>query len=291
MSVRSRTWSPPAVTRKHVVERLRDRLLRTNWPRLHMSAITVLTAGSGFVTSWALLRIGVDRMAVRYGLAVLVAYAVFLGFLRFWLHLHRRQIARPDGNDAADAVEETIEALGDGGFELAGRGVEAAGRVFRGGGGHFGGAGASVDFDAPAMAPMAPPLLSSPPPAATGSSSGAGFDLGDLIPDLDLDEAVAVVVAIAVALSLLAVSAWLVFTAPTLFAELLVDSALAGGLYRSLRRQDTSTWFETALRKTALPFLLVMILCASGGWAIQHFAPHARSIGDVWRDAPADSNR
>src|SRR5262245_48307719 len=77
-------WSLPS-RRRVVVERLRNRLLRTRWPRLQMSAIAALTGASGFVASWVLLAFGLDSMALRYGLAVLVAYGAFLLLVRIWL--------------------------------------------------------------------------------------------------------------------------------------------------------------------------------------------------------------
>jgi hypothetical protein len=74
-----------------------------------------------------------------------------------------------------------------------------------------------------------------------------------------------------------------VVTAPALFAELLLDGILVGQLYRRLRRFDGRHWLETALRRTALPFLATGILLAIAGFAMQRFAPAARSIGEVWK--------
>ena len=144
---------------------------------------------------------------------------------------------------------------------------------------------ASSAFEAPAT-PPAPSALLSSGGRSTGRGTGkSGFDLSNLVPDLDLDEAIVLVVVVAIALSVLAASIWLVVGAPTLLAELLVDSALAGGLYRKLRQDDNTSWIETALKKTALAFALVLVVSAIGGGVIQHYAPHAKSVGDVFSGA------
>ena len=90
-----------APRRRQAVEALRARLQRANWPRLQMSAITALTGASGFLASWLLLQLGVHRMALRYGLAVLAAYGVFLLLLRGWIHFHQRSLRRDLAGDVA----------------------------------------------------------------------------------------------------------------------------------------------------------------------------------------------
>ena len=61
----------------------------------------VIVAGvSGLVTSFVALHLGLTRMAVRYPLAVAVAYAVFLGYLWIWLRMHGIRI-RSDRADVS----------------------------------------------------------------------------------------------------------------------------------------------------------------------------------------------
>ena len=69
-----------------------------------------------------------------------------------------------------------------------------------------------------------------------------------------------------------------------LFAELLVDVALAGGLYRHVRGIDRERyWLKTALARTFWRFAGVAALAAAAGWAIAFFVPGADSIGDLLR--------
>ena len=48
-------------------------------PRLVILAVLAITLAAGFLASVAMVHLGVDRMYVRYPLAVAVAYATFLG--------------------------------------------------------------------------------------------------------------------------------------------------------------------------------------------------------------------
>lgn len=76
-------------------------------------------------------------------------------------------------------------------------------------------------------------------------------------------------------------SCFVIYTAPALFAELLVDGVLAASLYRRLRRVETRHWLQTAFRRTALPFALTAAFVSASGWGLAQYAPGAHSIGDV----------
>lgn len=111
----------------------------------------------------------------------------------------------------------------------------------------------------------------------TGDTS---FDLPDgegAIVGLVIVAAVALFAALFAAFSIISV-------APVLFAELLVDVALAGGLYRHVRGIDRERyWLKTALARTFWRFAGVAALAAAAGWAIAFFVPGADSIGDLLR--------
>ncbi len=83
------------------------------------------------------------------------------------------------------------------------------------------------------------------------------------------------VVAAALALSVV----WVIWIAPVLFAELLVDAVLAAGLYRRLRRGPGDHWLATALRHTAIPFCCAALLVALAGWGMQEHHSDAKSLG------------
>lgn len=80
-------------------------------------------------------------------------------------------------------------------------------------------------------------------------------------------------------------SFYILYAAPSLFAELLLDGVLAATLYRRLHHLDSRHWLETALRRTAVPFVLTAALLGVGGAALQWHAPQAHSLGDVLQRA------
>lgn len=168
------------------IQRMRARLLREGFPRVQMFILVSLTGLAGFGASVAMLAAGIDAMALRYLLAMGVAYIVFLLLLWLWLH-----------TSAADYLDV----------------------------GSFGSDGNACAKD------------------------GAGD--------------------------------FVIWSAPILFAEILVDALLATGLYRRLRMLEPEHWMLAALRRTVIPFVLTTLTVAAAGWGMQAYAPDARSLGEV----------
>jgi hypothetical protein len=113
-----------------------------------------------------------------------------------------------------------------------------------------------------------------------GGGSGHG-EIIDATPGIDFGEAAVVLICIAALGCALWMACWTVLSAPTLFAELILDSALATGLYHHLRRRPGRDWVHTALRRTASRFALVAVAFGLAGIAMHIYAPEASSIGSV----------
>lgn len=118
-----------------------------------------------------------------------------------------------------------------------------------------------------------------------GSSSLANDSSGVDLPDVgDGDGAlIGVVIVGLLALGATVLAAFsIISVAPVLLAELLVDVALAAGLYRHVRKLDRdSHWLGTALRHTAWRFGLVAAVAALAGLLLAWLAPGAVSLGDL----------
>jgi hypothetical protein len=99
------------------------------------------------------------------------------------------------------------------------------------------------------------------------------------------DELVLPLVALLAVLTIACASAWMVASAPTLFAELVVDCAISAGLYRRLRTLERRHWLDTALRHTIWPFAATALVVVAFAFAAQYYRPHARSIGGVFTPA------
>jgi len=93
-----RVMNPPTKVRSRAVEALKRQLVRTQMPRIQMAVILLATGAASFLSSFVLLHIGLERMAIRYPLAVGLAYLVFILLLRVWLWYQQAKMeGRSDG--------------------------------------------------------------------------------------------------------------------------------------------------------------------------------------------------
>lgn len=243
------------LTRSLAVVRLRHRLERDSFPRIQMGLIVALTGAAGLLCSFLLLRAGIDRMALRYPLALAGAYAVFLFLLWLWIRTQADDYL--DLPDLLDLVPEPSAGGLPSSFPS-------------GGGGNFGGGGASRSFEAT----RASTLSDSEPLSALGDAAGSAFEADELAIPL---------VALVLAVGLAFASLYVVYLAPALFAELLFDGALSYSLYRHLRATERSHWLSTAWRRTVLPFGLTAVFLFAVGFALGVYAPGTHSIGEVMK--------
>jgi hypothetical protein len=87
--------------RIRLVEQAYRYLESAGQPRLVMLAVLSVTLAAGFLASVAMTHLGINRMPIRYPLAVAVAYATFLGVLWAWL---RRQVIASDVQDDPEGL-------------------------------------------------------------------------------------------------------------------------------------------------------------------------------------------
>ncbi|PUE06802.1 hypothetical protein B9Z51_12760 [Limnohabitans sp. T6-5] len=169
-----------------------------------MTLIVALTGGVGLLSSFAMLQLGVEAMAVRYPLALAMAYLFFLFFIWLWLHTKAEDcLDFPDWTHTLPSPRSST-GLPD---------------IKSGGGGDFGGGGATGSLDGETT------VLES----TFSSHLGA---VGDSVSSMaDTDElslplwVIILVVGTAIAMALACL--YVVYLAPTLFAEVLVDGALS----------------------------------------------------------------
>jgi hypothetical protein len=243
------------LTRSLAVLNYKRQLERDSFPRLQMGLIVAVTGGVGLLVSFLLLQSGMGSMALRYPFALAVSYVVFLLLLWAWL-----RAKEDDFSNIPDSFNGMPNMSGSG----------HSGSFQSGGGGDFGGGGASGSFDGSASQSFVG--------VDDDSSSSIGESLGSVG---DADEMAIPIMAIVFALGMAVASLYVVYAAPTLFAELLVDGLLSYTLYRHLHKVETHFWLSTAFKRTVIPFLLTAIFLAILGAAMAHYAPGARSIGEV----------
>jgi hypothetical protein len=244
-------------------------LLRRGRPRAQMAFILLLTGCAGFLLSYALLYAGVTSMSLRYPVVIFLAYGVFLLLLRAWLNLQRPR----EGGSLVEHLDFDPHLSG---FDATGG---AAPEAVYGGAGDFGGAGAVGSWSE----------------ASSGGGGSSALDDLDLGIDVDLpvdgDEGCLVVFAVIAAAAAvvggLLASLYVVYAAPALLAEVLVDGLLVTGLYRRMRHVEGRHWLGSAVRRTLLPVALTLILFTLAGYLMQRAAPEARSLAGFWESITA----
>ncbi|RYD80756.1 MAG: hypothetical protein EOP84_11740 [Verrucomicrobiaceae bacterium] len=116
MSLSEQSEEDREYMRRKALRALRVYFAQRRWPRIAMSLILLCTGGVGFGTSFLFLQAGVNQMWLRYPLALLVGWAVFLALVRIWAELERRSF-RADEDIAAllkgRDPKETKERLED----------------------------------------------------------------------------------------------------------------------------------------------------------------------------------
>jgi hypothetical protein len=217
-----------------------------------MTLIVALTGGFGLLASFVMLTAGLESMAIRYPLALSIAYLFFLFLIWLWL--------RTKAEDYLDIPDLT-------GPLPSPRPSAGVPNIKTGSGGDFGGGGATGSFDAPTTTLNAG---SSPPLGAMGDSVGSVAD-----------ELAIPLLTIALAIGIALASFYVVYLAPILFAEVLVDGALSYALLRHLRGQEPQHWLLSTFRRTVVPFAATAVFLIAVGAAMASYAPGAKSVGEV----------
>lgn len=239
--------------REQLVAEIRDRLARLGAPRLQILLIVVLAGLAAFLTSVAGLWLGAASMTVRYALAAVAGYLMFIALVRAWIAWQRG--SWPDIDIGSDFLDIDLP--------VPRSAPPADAHLFAGG--RSGGGGAAADLAG---------VRDGPPPARAGSKVASSLDLDELWP---------VLLALACALGGLLTVVYVVWTAPLLLAEVALDGAVFGAVYRRLRARDASHWAATTVRRTWMPAAILVLFAAGCGFAFEQIAPDAQSIGGVVR--------
>ena len=259
-------------------------------PRMVMSLMLASTIGCGFMTSLALHRAGLGAPIVRYPLAVLAAWAVFLGLVSVWVWWQRRENVRYEparssaqGNSSGNAIDLPI---GSGSGSSGGGGGSSWGGA---GGGRFGGGGASDSFAQGSGDGFASGLVAGSGSSDGGASgivsggssskgSGWGIDLGG-----DDEGFILLLIGIVVvAAAVFGVVFYAVYSAPTFFAELLIDGGVGTWIYKRADVANRPDWLSTAVQRSVWPVVVLLAMFIALALVMRHVAPGATTLGQAW---------
>ena len=245
--------------RSQAITRAQRRLEDDSYPRLHMTLIAAVTGAFGLLSSFLLLHQGVESMSLRYPLALACAYAMFLFLIWLWLRTN---------------AEDYIELPDLSGSSPSAGGGQATMPIQSGGGGDFGGGGATGSFDSTTT--------------IASETSSTAANVGEAIGSVaEADELAIPLVAVVLAVGLAFASLYVIYIAPVLLTEVLVDGALSYALYRYVRGDDPEHWLATAVRRSVIPFIATGVFLVAVGAAMSAYAPGAHSVGDVIRGIAA----
>lgn len=253
---------PWGLRRERAVERLRETLLREDSPRAAMSLAVGLAGVVALCVSAVLLSVGFEAMATRYLVATLAAYGCFLLLVRGWVALYLR--GRSHHVDPVDAVD-VIDVSDDYALSRSHADHDVDGGQFGGGG-----AGGSFEMDGDA----APVIVPGSSAVGNATSEGASGLLGSAA-----EEAWPLFVVVGAVIAAIAGVGFIVWTAPALLAELVLDALILGGVARGLRHVEPEHWTVGIVRRTWIPALSLVVVVTIAGWALDVAAPEASSIG------------
>lgn len=247
-------------------QQVRSDLLQRRWLRVHVCCIAMLTLAVCWGLSALLMHAGVQALALRHALALLGAYAAYLGLMHLWA---RWMLARDNHLHPADAVD-AVGGIAD--LTTAKARPSCASGLPEAGGGDFAGAGANGHWEG----------------AADGVSSARRV-AGGLADAADLDETAVVVVPVAVVVgAALLLATALGFAVFGLFGiDILLGVAVeiafasAGGALALQARREG--WLMHVVRRTAGPMAVVLLATVAAGLLIGHWLPEARSLPHAWQ--------
>lgn len=253
---------------------LRKSILHRYFVRIHMTLILSAVIASGVLSSKLMLVMGMHSLRLRYPLAVLASYLVFLGLIRVWIwYISLRTLGAAS---AGNAVLGNMDVSGNGGGSWGsgvgggGNGGGGGGSV-RFGGGDSGGGGASSTWDDNMQVGTAQ--------LASSSSGKSGWFGGNFSFDLDDDGWVLILLAVLI-LGIIFAGGYLIYAAPHFLPEAASQAFLASALTR-VSKEEHHDWMAGILRATALPFAIVFILAGALGWAAHSYCPTATRLMDA----------
>jgi hypothetical protein len=272
------------IKRAELKRRLTERIRRSYFVRFHMMLILSATVISGVICSKLLSLLGISRMPVRYGIAIILSYLLFFLFIKLWLLYigigRRARMKKGKGRGGSGWGDLTPSFRGSGSSSGAPR-FAGFGRGASGGGGS---GGAFADSNPS----VAVPVGGGADPGVAGGAHGGGGSFLDGVADIG-DEGIlkllAILLLVALVLSVVVVGVYLVWCAPTILSDAAFHVLLVTSLSRRVRRAKEGNWKMSIFKATWWGFLLVLALAIAFGIVAQLYNPAAVTVRDLFTSA------
>jgi hypothetical protein len=259
--------------------------------RVHMSLIVFGSVAVALMATRSLLAVGVHMLLIRYTLALVAAYAAFFAGVWLWLRLsaYGRYLSAGGASGGKSSFLDgvNIDLRGGGGGSSGGGSL---GSIARGGGSFDGGGASGSWLRGGAMSTGVFPAAAIANSDGAGGSAigeGAGKALGGVADALGGDDGWILIVAIAlVALALCAVfgaAAFLIYQAPTILGDVVFNVMLASSMVKHAKSVQAEGWQWALLRRTRIPFALVVAATLAFAIFAQVYVPQARTGHEVFQ--------
>ena len=234
----------PRASRPDPKKRFREEFQRRFFLRFHITLIFLGTLTAGYLTNQLFYFEGWGTMAQRFGIAVVAAYLAFLGLIRIWMIYVGVSNAQEDTPDVPE-VDEFLDL------------------------------GSSTDIDASS-------LVDGGASFDGGGASGSWSDAMSLDGCGGVDEGcVAGLLLLLVIAGVMASGGYLIYIGPSFLTEIAFEAILAALLVRRARKVERRGWIDSVFRKTAIPFVIVLVLAIAFGVMGRKACPGANRIAEV----------
>jgi len=269
------------IKRAELKRRLAERIRRSYFVRFHMIIILSATVISGVICSKLLSLLGVSRMPIRYGIAIILSYLLFFLFVKLWLlyiGIGRRARMKKGKGGASwwgDLMPSFRSSASSSGTP----------RLFAGFRGGASGGGGSVGAFADSNPSVAVPVGVGADPGAAGGGKGVGGSLLDGLSgvgDEGFLKLLAILLLVALVFSVVIVGGYLIWCAPIILSDAAFHVLLVTGLSRKVRRIKEGNWEMSILGATWWGFLLILLLAIAFGIVAQLYNPAAVTVRDLF---------
>lgn len=273
------------IKRAALKRRLTERIRKSYFVRFHMVLILSATVISGVICSKVLSLLGISRMPVRYGIAIILSYLLFFLFIKLWLlyiGIGRRARVK-QGKGGGDS------GWGDLIPSFRGSGSSSGPPRFAGFGGGASGGGGSEGAFTEGSSNMALPIgVGGNPVAAEGAQGGGGSILDGLsgVGDEGFLKVLAIILLAALVFSVVIVGGYLIWCAPIILSDAAFHVLLVTSLSRKVRQVKESNWEMSIFKATWWGFLLVLLAAIAFGICAQLYNPAAVTVKDLFTSAP-----
>lgn len=269
------SWKTIRLDERHLQKTLRSK----HSLRLHGMGLGTMTLLITWLTSHALMVLGVRSMGLRYGLALLVGYMAYLVLVRAWakrLAIQRNHESQSYAELVVDAMDLPVQM---GRFNLQGP------AMISGKGGDFGGGGATVNFGDSSDTGLSVSSGSSDwvSHAVGGAFKGAGEAVGSA------DEGVVVVIPVVAIFLMVFLAAmgmgsivFLYFGSETLLA-VAVELAFSYAASTAAVKIAREGWLNAIFRLTWKPLAGALLCAVMMGFVLDVYFPQAKSMFDAVR--------